>query len=292
MALRSIRLTKFEDALTAGSGSAFSRPIEELPNPTTFEQNYRDLLRAITGTTEQAPALGRLPADIEADLPEPLRGTNPNDWPTPEAIAHPRSRGLNVDRAGARSGERQADTMPVSTTPRRRHLPIGLTVAAVVAVAVGFVMLDRWRSSPQPPVQNPVDGPPLANRLPTFTAPPTRTPVLHINRWLLGGWEVTISNPNMTMLTIGGGSLVTPDSSYPVSTSVRDLMPLGVTTVAVFVFDATPQGQSNLQGLRLHVAKKPYNTPCSLELIAIDVKGDRHKLTESFNCGQMPYPPE
>jgi hypothetical protein len=46
----------------------------DLTNAQTFERNYRDLLRRLTGQRERAPKRGRVP-DLTAEEIEPLRGT-------------------------------------------------------------------------------------------------------------------------------------------------------------------------------------------------------------------------
>ena len=49
-------------------------PYADLSDPATFEANYRELIRRLTGHTETAPDLGPLPTDIEPEPVDPLRG--------------------------------------------------------------------------------------------------------------------------------------------------------------------------------------------------------------------------
>jgi hypothetical protein len=47
---------------------------DDLSDPQTFETRYRELLRRLTDTSEKPPPLGVLPADLDAQPVEPLRG--------------------------------------------------------------------------------------------------------------------------------------------------------------------------------------------------------------------------
>lgn len=53
--------------------SAFAR-FDLRPDQTKFEEEYRELLRRLTGKTEKAPALGTLPSDLDPQPVAPLRG--------------------------------------------------------------------------------------------------------------------------------------------------------------------------------------------------------------------------
>jgi hypothetical protein len=55
----------------------------DLSNEATFEANYKTLLKRITGTSEKAPPVGALPANLEETPLAPLRG---KDAPAPGAL--------------------------------------------------------------------------------------------------------------------------------------------------------------------------------------------------------------
>ena len=61
-------------------------PHTDLSDPASFERQYRDLLRHLADHREAAPPLGQLPADIDPEPVEPLRGT-------PSHVAPARQRG-------------------------------------------------------------------------------------------------------------------------------------------------------------------------------------------------------
>jgi len=53
-------------------------PCLDLSEDDLFESNYRELLRRLTGHTKSAPPIGQLPADIDPEPVEPLRGNASN----------------------------------------------------------------------------------------------------------------------------------------------------------------------------------------------------------------------
>lgn len=52
----------------------------DLSKDTTFEEQYKALCDAITGSGEKAPALGELPADVAVDKVSPVAGPIGRDW--------------------------------------------------------------------------------------------------------------------------------------------------------------------------------------------------------------------
>lgn len=63
-------------------------PRVDLSDEATFEENYIELLRRITGKTETAPTLGKLPDGLDPNPVPPLRGPAPSGTP---ATASPRT---------------------------------------------------------------------------------------------------------------------------------------------------------------------------------------------------------
>jgi hypothetical protein len=80
----------------------------------TFESTYRELLQAITGTSERAPALGQLPPNLSVEPAEALRGSS--------ARAHStRSTGRSVAAIPSISVD-----LEVMTTDRLKKVIFGL----------------------------------------------------------------------------------------------------------------------------------------------------------------------
>jgi hypothetical protein len=132
--------------------------------------------------------------------------------------------------------------------------------------------------------------PPREGGAGVFEAPAILAPVISVNRFLVGGWEVSLSNPNPSMMSISHAYLVSPEGSFPADATTKDLAPLHVTSFVITAFGDSPQGQSNLETARKKLMFMDYETTnCALEVAVIDIKGQSHSARQEFKCGQIFY---
>jgi hypothetical protein len=123
-----------------------------------------------------------------------------------------------------------------------------------------------------------------------FKPPPIVPPVLTINGYFVGGWDVSISNSNASMMSTVRVYLVSPEGAFPVSTTTRTLGPLQVTPVSLSAFDESAQGQSNLAVAMKKLMFMDFDTTkCTLEVTVVDVAGKQHTAGEDLKCGQIAY---
>jgi hypothetical protein len=138
------------------------------------------------------------------------------------------------------------------------------------------------------PIPHPV--PPSQTEPLVFKAPSIVAPTLTINSFIVGGWDVSISNPNPSMMSISRARLVSPEGAYSAVPTTRNLGPFQVTSMEITAFDEGPNGRSNLEMAKKKLMFMDYETTnCSLEVTVLDVAGEQHSARQDFKCGQIFY---
>lgn len=150
------------------------------------------------------------------------------------------------------------------------------------AWAVFVYMHPEPSPSPQPAPPSP--GPLI------FKAPPINAPTFTIDNFPVGGWDVSVSNPNPSMMRIASALLISPEGGFPTFMTTHDLAPLRVTPLRITAFDESPQGSANLDSAKKKLMFMDYETTkCVLELTVQGIDGKRHMPRQEFKCGQIIY---
>src|SRR5262245_19336227 len=103
-------------------------------------------------------------------------------------------------------------------------------------------------------------------------SPKVLEPVLTINGFFLGGWDISISNPTDTTMSISRGLLTSPFGAFSLNRSVDDLGAKRVTRLGISAFDNSSLGHFNLDGAKQYLMYKDFNTPCTIQIVTVDVE--------------------
>lgn len=180
---------------------------------------------------------------------------------------------------------------------RRERFRITAIVVCVIAFILASVSAYAiHRSGASTPSDPPIK--PAAPASSADAAQSIRAPKLTLSRWPIGGWDVTLSNPNPTDLAMADAMLVARQNSghnlgFPLASSRNDLPKSSVTSLRLTLFDQTQAGSSNLRALQAAPAIDIFNNPttnCLVEVTLVDIEGGKHKTHEEFNCSRVPFP--
>lgn len=180
---------------------------------------------------------------------------------------------------------------------RRERFRIAAIVICIIAVVLASISAFAiHKSGTSAPESTPSRPPGPAST--AETTQPKQAPKLTLSRWPLGGWEITLSNPNASDLAITDAMLIAKpkgatDLGFPLAFSRADLPRASVTALKLTLFDQTQSGASNLRALQTVPAIDMFNsstTACLVEVTAVDIDGGKHKAYEEFNCSRLPFP--